>query len=89
MNEILELSPPTSTPTEWSEVERPLLLQLAGGQATAGLRRVEASMQSRQLIITFRKPAGLAARLSERLQQLDAQDIFQPVSYTHLTLPTN
>jgi len=55
-----------------------LLLQLAGGQATAGLRRVEASMQSRQLIITFRKPAGLAARLSERLQQLDAQDIFQP-----------
>ncbi len=27
---IPELPPPTSTPTEWSEVERPLLLQLAG-----------------------------------------------------------
>ncbi len=26
---ILELRPPTSAPTEWSEVERPLLLQLA------------------------------------------------------------
>jgi type I restriction enzyme R subunit len=28
MCEIPELRPPTSTPTEWSEVERPLLLQL-------------------------------------------------------------
>ena len=28
MNEIPELKPPTSTPTEWSEVERPLLQQL-------------------------------------------------------------
>lgn len=29
MSDIPELKPPTSTPTEWSEVERPLLLQLA------------------------------------------------------------
>ena len=29
-NSIPDLPPPTSTPTEWSEVERPLLLQLAG-----------------------------------------------------------
>ena len=28
MDQIPELQPPTSTPTEWSEVERPLLLQL-------------------------------------------------------------
>jgi len=27
---IPEIAPPTSTPTEWSEVEWPLLLQLAG-----------------------------------------------------------
>jgi len=30
MSEIAEIRPPTSTPTEWSEVERPLLLQLSG-----------------------------------------------------------
>ena len=30
MVHIPDLQPPTSTPTEWSEVERPLLLQLAG-----------------------------------------------------------
>jgi type I restriction enzyme R subunit len=30
MNAVPDLRPPTSTPTEWSEVERPLLLQLAG-----------------------------------------------------------
>ncbi len=29
MADIPDLPPPTSTPTEWSEVERPLLLQLA------------------------------------------------------------
>ena len=29
-NRIPDLKPPTSTPTEWSEVERPLLQQLAG-----------------------------------------------------------
>jgi len=29
MSDIPDLKPPTSTPTEWSEVERPLLLQLA------------------------------------------------------------
>lgn len=29
-NTVPELKPPTSTPTEWSEVERPLLLQLVG-----------------------------------------------------------
>ncbi len=35
---IPDLKPPTSTPTEWSEVERPLLLQLArmGWQVMAG-----------------------------------------------------
>ena len=27
---IPEIAPPTTTPTEWSEVERPLLQQLAG-----------------------------------------------------------
>ena len=29
-NSVPDLKPATSTPTEWSEVERPLLLQLAG-----------------------------------------------------------
>lgn len=38
MEQIPELSPPSSTPTEWSEVERPLLLQLVrmGWQCLCG-----------------------------------------------------
>jgi hypothetical protein len=28
-NSIPDINPPTSAPTEWSEVERPLLLHLA------------------------------------------------------------
>ena len=71
MTEIPELKPPTSTPTEWSEVERPLLLQLAlmGWQVLSGDIDVP-DLTERE---NFRQVV-LYGRLREAIKRINADD---------------
>lgn len=71
MIEIPELKPPTSTPTEWSEVERPLLLQLArmGWQVLSGDIDVP-DLTERE---NFRQVV-LYGRLREAIKRINADD---------------
>lgn len=71
MNEVPDLRPPTSTPTEWSEVERPLLLQLArmGWSYLAGDIDV-ADLTERE---NFRQVV-LYGRLREAIKRINADD---------------
>jgi type I restriction enzyme R subunit len=68
---IPDLAPPTSTPTEWSEVERPLLLQLArmGWQFTPGDIDVP-ELTERE---NFRQVV-LYRRLREAIKRINAAD---------------
>jgi type I restriction enzyme, R subunit len=69
--DIPDLEPPTSTPTEWSEVERPLLLQLAlmGWQFMPGDIDVP-ELTERE---NFRQVA-LYGRLREAIKRINADD---------------
>jgi len=69
--QLPDLNPPTSTPTEWSEVERPLLLQLAGmgWQYLAGDIDVP-ELTERE---NFRQVV-LYGRLREAIQRINAED---------------
>jgi len=71
MNSVPELKPPTSTPTEWSEVERPLLRQLArtGWQYIPGDIDVP-DLTERE---NFRQVV-LYRRLSEAIKSINADD---------------
>jgi type I restriction enzyme R subunit len=71
MTKIPELKPPTSTPTEWSEVERPLLLQLArmGWKYLPGDIDVP-DLTERE---TFRQVV-LYGRLREAIKRINADD---------------
>lgn len=71
MSEIPELKPPTSTPTEWSEVERPLLLQLGrmGWQYLPGDIDVP-DLTERE---NFRQVV-LYGRLREAIKRINADD---------------
>lgn len=71
MQEIPELKPPTSTPTEWSEVERPLLIQLAkmGWQVMPGDIDVP-ELTERE---NFRQVV-LYGRLREAIKRINAHD---------------
>lgn len=70
-NNIPELKPPTSTPTEWSEVERPLLIQLdaMGWQVMQGDIDVP-ELTERE---NFRQVV-LYERLREAIKRINADD---------------
>ncbi len=71
MKSVPELRPPTSTPTEWSEVERPLLLQLVG----MGWQFVPGDIDVPELTEreNFRQVA-LYGRLREAIKRINAND---------------
>ena len=70
-NGIPDLKPPTSTPTEWSEVERPLLIQLSnmGWQVMTGDIDVP-DLTERE---NFRQVV-LYGRLREAIKRINAAD---------------
>lgn len=71
MESIPDLAPPTSTPTEWSEVERPMLLHLSllGWQVLSGDIDV-AELTERE---NFRQVV-LYERLREAIRKINAED---------------